>query len=194
VERVDSPGRTWRSDGTRTNVGNLPSIQPGPADNFVTAGPAWANVANTPFRQHKNTNHEGGISAPLIAWWPGVIPNPGSVSPALSHIADIMATCLDVAHEACPATFGGRTITPPAGESLLPVLKGGKAADRGAICWSTSGSRAVRTGNWKLVALPNKPWELYDFSKDRTELHDLARQQPERVKAMAEIFAAWQAN
>jgi arylsulfatase len=191
VNRLDTPVRTWRSDGTRTKVGNLPSIQPGPADNFVTAGPAWANVANAPFRQHKNTNHEGGIATPLIAWWPGVVAKPGSISPALSHITDIMATCLDVAHEACPATFGGRTVTPPAGKSLLPVLKGDNLVDREAVCWSTSGSKAVRVGNGKLVALPGRPWELYDFAADRTELHDLAAQQPERVKAMAEIFAAW---
>jgi arylsulfatase len=194
VDRVDSPDRTWRSDGTRTNVGNLPSIQPGPADNFVTAGPAWANVANTPFRQHKNTNHEGGISAPLIVWWPGVVAKPGSISPALSHITDIMATCLDVAHEASPPTFGRRTITPPAGKSLLPVLRGGQLVDREAVCWSTSGSKAVRVEYWKLVALPGKSWELYDLATDRTELHDLATQQPERVKTMAKIFAAWQAR
>jgi arylsulfatase len=73
VGQLDRAGQTWRRDGRRTNVGNKPSIQPGPADNFVTAGPAWSNVANTPFRQHKNCNHEGGIASPLIAWWPGSI-------------------------------------------------------------------------------------------------------------------------
>jgi arylsulfatase A-like enzyme len=194
VGLLDKPGQTWRSDGTPTKVGNLPSVQPGPADNFVTAGPAWANVANTPFRHHKNTNHEGGIASPLIAWWPGVVAKPGSISSELSHIADIMATCLEVAHEACPATFAQRTVTPPAGKSLLPVLKGGTRRGHESLCWSTSGAKAVRVGNWKLVALANKPWELYDLGIDRTELHDLAKEQPERVKSMAEIFTLWQAR
>jgi arylsulfatase len=195
VGQLDKPGQpTWRSDGTLTKAGNKPNIQPGPADNFVTAGPAWSCLANTPFRLHKNSNHEGGIATPFIAWWPGVVAKPGSITPELGHITDIMATALDVAHETCPATYGQRTVTPPAGKSLLPVLKGGAIADRAPLCWSTSGSKAVRVGHWKLVAPPNKPWELYDLSTDRTELHDLASQQPERVKSMAGIFDEWRAQ
>lgn len=47
-------------------------------------------------------------------------------------------------------------------------------------------------GDWKLVALP--AWELYDLETNRTELHDLASQQPERVATMAKVFEAWQKN
>ena len=52
----------------------------------------------------------------------------------------------------------------------------------------------MRQGNWKLVALSGKPWELYDLSVDRTEMHNLAKEQPERVKTMAEIFKGWRAR
>ncbi|MBI3463919.1 MAG: sulfatase-like hydrolase/transferase [Planctomycetes bacterium] len=124
VGQLDKPGRTWRRDGTPTKVGNKPDVQPGPADNFVTAGPAWSNVANTPFRQHKNTNHEGGIASPLVAWWPGVIQAAGSVNGELSHITDIAATCLEVAGVSYPEKFGDRRVTPLSGRSLLPVLQG----------------------------------------------------------------------
>jgi len=30
----------------------------------------WANMSNTPFRLYKSSNHEGGISTPLIVHWP----------------------------------------------------------------------------------------------------------------------------
>jgi arylsulfatase A-like enzyme len=98
VGQLDKPGQTWRADGKRTRVGNKPDIMPGPGDTFVTAGPAWSNVSNSPFRQHKQSNHEGGISSPLVAWWPGVVPagksaprsatsptspRPSSMSPAI---------------------------------------------------------------------------------------------------------------
>ena len=192
--QLDKPGRTWRKDGTPTTVGNSPDVQPGPADNFVTAGPAWSNVSNTPFRQHKNTNHEGGIASPLVAWWPGVIAAPGSVTGELSHITDITATCLDVAGVNYPEKFGNRRVTPLAGKSLLPVLRGGKREGHPMLGWATSGSRAARVGSWKLVALPGKPWELYDLSTDRTELNDLAGEQPERVTEMAKLFQDWHAN
>ena len=36
-----------------------------------------------------------------------------------------------------------------------------------------------------------KAWELYDMEADRTELHDLAAQQPERVADMKRQYEAW---
>lgn len=189
--KLDKPGQTWRLDGTPTKIGNQPGIQPGPADNFVTAGPAWANLSNTPFRQHKQTNHEGGIASPLIAWWPGVVTRTNGISTELAHITDITATCLDAAGVAYPGQFEGRMVQPLAGRSLLPVLKGGQREGHASLCWATSGSRAVRLGQWKLVSLKNAPWELYDLATDRTELNDLAPQQPERVRTMAKVFEAW---
>lgn len=189
---LDKPGKTWRLDGTPTRVGNRPDLQPGPAENFLTGGPPWANVSNTPFRQHKNTNHEGGIASPLIAWWPGRVQPAGGVSAELAHITDIMATCLEVAGVACPAQFEGRQVQPLAGRSLLPVLKGSPREGHPSLCWSTSGARAVRVGLWKLVSLKGTPWELYDLAADRTELNDLAKQQPERVQTMVKVFEEWQ--
>jgi arylsulfatase len=48
------------------------------------------------------------------------------------------------------------------------------------------GNRALRMGNWKVVAAQeNKDlWELYDLGKDRSEMHDLSAQQPERARQM----------
>ncbi len=116
---------------------------------------------------------------------------PGSISAELSHITDVTATCLDVAGVPYPSRFDGRTVLPLAGRSLLPVLKGAPRAGHESLCWATSGSRAVRVGHWKLVSGRNGPWELYDLAADRTELNDLAGQQPERVQAMAQIFEQW---
>jgi arylsulfatase A-like enzyme len=191
VDAVDKPGQTWRIDGTPTQAGNKPTIMPGGPDTFVTAGPEWSNVSNTPFRNHKNSNHEGGIATPFIAWWPGVIRPTGSISPELSHVVDIVATCLDVAGAEYPAQFNGRSVLPLAGRSLVPVLKGGRRDGHPSLCWATSGSRAIRMGSWKLVSTKDGPWELYDFDNDRTELNDLAKQQPERVEAMAKAFDEW---
>jgi arylsulfatase len=188
---LDTPRQNWRVDGTPTKVGNDPSIQPGLAEHMTTAGPAWANVSNTPFRQHKQSNLEGGMAAPLIAWWPGVVAKPGAISAELSHIADLMATCLDVAGVDYPARFGERHVQPLAGRSLLPVLRGGPRDGHKSLCWSTAGNRAVRVGQWKLASGQTGPWELYDLESDRTELTDLAGQQPERVRAMAAIFETW---
>ena len=41
-------------------------------------------------------------------------------------------------------------------------------------------------GDWKLVAAKNEPWELYDLATDRTETHDLANENPTKVRELAE--------
>jgi len=57
--------------------------------------------------------------------------------------------------------------------------------------WEHEGNAAVRIGKWKLVKRYPRDWELYDMDADRTELHDLAAQQPARVKDMAAQYEAW---
>jgi len=188
---LDKPGQTWRLDGTPTRVGNNPQIAPGPADTFVTSGPQWANVQNTPFRQHKASNFEGGIATPFIAWWPGVINHGGAITDEPGHVADLMATCLDLAGAKYPAEFAGRKLLPLAGKSLLPIFKGGRFPEPRVLGWSTSGSRALRDGHWKIVAAAKGPWELYDMTTDRTELNDLARQMPEKVQELADKWQHW---
>jgi len=189
---LDSKARTWRLDGTPTKVGSKPGIQPGPADSFVCYGPPWANVSNTPFRQYKATVHEGGIATPLIVRWPQVIAKGGAVTRQVGHITDLIATCLEVAGVDYPAKFRGRTVVPLEGKSLLPVLRGRQREGHEALCWELRNNRAIRMGQWKLVALRGKPWELYDMEADRTEMHNLAREQPKRVEAMAARFQAWE--
>lgn len=193
VGPLDKPGQTWRSDGNPTRVGNKPDIWPGPGDTFVTAGPAWATLSNTPFRNHKQSNFEGGISSPLIAWWPGVV-QPGQINTALSHITDITATVYDVSGQGYPETFDSRAVAPMDGRSLRPILEGKARKGHESLCWATSGHRAVRMGNWKLIAAPQGKWQLYDLSQDRAEAHDLASDQPGRVEAMAKVFEAWQSH
>jgi arylsulfatase len=61
---------------------------------------------------------------------------------------------------------------------------------RDSLWWQHEGNRALRVGDWKIVAAGEKSaWELYDLRTDRGESQNLAGQQPERVKAMAELWS-----
>jgi len=175
-------------DGKPVRIGH--GVMPGPADTYVAYGKEWANVSNTPFRLYKHWVHEGGISTPLIAHWPAGIARKGELEHQPGHLIDIMATCVDVAGATYPKQVKDQKITPMEGVSLAPTFAGEKLPER-AIFWEHEGNRAVRQGKWKLVAKgPRGPWELYDMVADRTELNDLAAEQPARVKQLA---AAWQA-
>lgn len=170
-----------------------PGVMAGPADTYIGYGEAWANVANTPFREYKHWVYEGGIATPLIAHWPAGIPaaRRGALEPQPGHIIDLMATCVEVAGAAYPAQFAGQTIKPLEGVSLVPALAGRPLARAQPLFWEHESNRAVRDGRWKLVAMEDRPWELYDLAVDRTESRDLAAAQPERVQAMAAAWDAW---
>jgi arylsulfatase len=175
-------------DGELVKSGH--GVMPGPADTYVAYGKPWANASNTPFRLYKHWNHEGGISTPLIAHWPQGIQRKGELEKQAGHLIDLMATCIDVSNGKYPETFGGETIQPMEGRSLRPAFAG-QAIQREALYWEHEGNRAIRVGDWKLVANgPAGKWELYDLKTDRTELNDLAEQQPDRVQ---ELAAKWEA-
>jgi arylsulfatase A-like enzyme len=168
-------------------------VLPGAGDTFIAYGEAWANVSNTPFREYKHWVHEGGISTPLIAHWPAGIPaqRHAALEPQPAHLIDLMATCVDLAGATYPSEFAGQAIQPMEGVSLVPALDGQPLARVQPIFWEHEGNRAIRVGPWKLVAKHRGNWELYNMTSDRTEMHDLAAQHPDRVQAMAAQWQAW---
>ncbi len=166
-------------------------VMPGPRDTFMAYGEGWANVSNTPFREYKHWVHEGGISTPLIAHWPARIKTKGELRHQPGHLIDIMATALDISGAKYPTEHAGEKITPPEGRSLAPAFDN-KPLDRDDIFWEHEGNRALRVGDWKLVARgPAAPWELYDLKADRTETQNLAATHPDRVK---ELAAKWETH
>ena len=166
---------------------------PGPQTVHAGIGRRWANVANTPFRYWKAKVHEGGINTPLIAHWPaGLRTSAGSFTEQPGHVIDLMATALDLAEAAYPETYDSREIAPMDGKSLLPILQGETREGHEYLFWEHFGARAVHHGPWKLVSVGrDAPWELYNLDEDRTELNDLASEQPERVEAMAAEWDVW---
>jgi arylsulfatase len=194
VQSADMLRRTMVPDQTRDGypIRQGVDVMPGPADTFQGYGEAWANVSNTPFRQYKHWVHEGGISTPLIARWPAGIAARGEFRRDPCHLIDVMATCVDLTGAQYPQQKDGKKIQPMAGVSLRPAFQG-KPLNRGKpIFFEHEGNRAVRDGQWKLVAKgPGGKWELYDMNADRTELHDLAAQHPQRVEKMAAQWEAW---
>lgn len=186
--RLDETPKQDRQ-GVPTKMG--PQYMPGPGDTYISYGEAWANVSNTPFRLYKRYVHEGGISTPLVAYWPKGIQAKGKLDQQPGHLIDIMATCVEVSGAKYPAEFNGNKIKQMEGRSLVPSFAG-RAIEPKPLCWEHLGNRAIRMGDWKLVTDGIKgPWELYNMASDRTEMHDLAAADPQRVQSMAAAWEEW---
>ncbi|MFO0942245.1 MAG: arylsulfatase [Pirellulales bacterium] len=168
-------------------------VMPGGADTYVGYGRAWANVSNTPFREYKHWQHEGGISSPLIAHWPKGIAEEqrGKLQSQPAHLIDIMATCVAVANASYPSEYNHQKIQAMEGVSLDPAFSGKSIQRAEPIFWEHEGNRAVRIENWKIVAKHNAQWELYDIDADRTEMNDLAKEHPQRVEHMSNRWQTW---
>ena len=176
-------------DGFPTLMG--PGVMPGPDGTYIAYGRGWANVSNTPFREYKHWVHEGGISTPLIAHWPKGIKGRGKLVEQPGHLIDLMATCVDLAGASYPQRIGENAIKPLEGRSLQPAFVGDEI-ERDAIYWEHEGNRAVRVGDWKLVAKgPEGAWELYNLRDDRTELHNVVKQEPEIAAQLMEKFEVY---
>ncbi len=151
---------------------------------FHSVGSGWANASNTPWRMYKHFVHEGGIASPGIVHWPdGLKVKNGAIVHDPSHIIDLLPTAIAVSG----AEYNGTLSLP--GVDLIEQLNNG-GTER-TLFFEHQGHRAVREGNWKLVAFDNKPWELYDFSVDRTELNDLSTTYPEKVEIMETAWDKW---
>jgi arylsulfatase len=177
-------------DGRPIRDGQI--VMPGPDDSYVAYGQGWANVSNTPFREYKHWVHEGGISTPLVAHWPAGFSRRGEWERQPAHLIDLMATFVDVSGATYPKDVNGKPVPEMQGVSLVPAFEGKSLSRKRPIFFEHEGNRAVRDGDWKLVAKGAEgPWELYDVSKDRAELHDLAATEPARVKSMSDAWQRW---
>lgn len=182
-------------DGRWVRTG--PETMPGAEDTFVAYGLGWANVSNTPFRGYKHDGYEGGISTPFIVHWPAGVAEAqiGGVVHEPTHLIDIMPTVLQAAEGDYPATYSGQPIQPMEGKSLLPLLAGQSIEREAPLGFEHHGNLALRDGRWKIVSAYRRDqptqWELYDMDADRTELHDLASQHPEKLEEMVRQWQSW---
>lgn len=168
--------------------GHDASAPMGSAATHLCLGPGWSTVSNTPFRRHKTWVHEGGISTPLIVHWPAGIKARGELRAAPGHVIDIVPTMLQAAGGDAVQSKNGIGIPVLPGESLLPTFEADAIEARSALWWLHEGNRALRSGDFKIVATKDAPWELYDLSTDRSEEKNLAGAQPERLR---QLVAEW---
>ncbi len=138
-------------------------------------------------RLHKFWTHEGGCTTPLIVHWPHGIQAKGELRHTPGHVIDFLPTFIDLA-EGEIKTMRVTSDNPPElpGVSIRPVFKKDIELNRNAIYFNHSGNKALRVGDWKIVASDryNMPWELYNMVEDRGETNGLSVEYPELFQSM----------
>jgi arylsulfatase A-like enzyme len=166
----------------------------------------WALAGNTPFRRWKRETHEGGIGDPLIVRWPAT-PDRGAIRPQYVHAIDVAATILDLTGTEMPAVLNGAAQEPVAGRSFAASLTDAAAPEhRETQYYEQFACRAIYDRGWKAVTFhpmigglytdaddPNDPfeqdrWELYHVAEDPSESRDLAAAEPERLRALQDLW------
>ena len=184
-----------RPDRTRAGtplVHNSPT--PGDETTYNYLGSGWGGAVNTPYRYWKVESFHGGTATPMIAHWPaGLKAQAGSITSQPGHFIDLMPTCMELANADYPSTYKGNQILPLSTEarSLSPILNNQTMQGERTFFWEHENGRAVRVGDWKLVALRNAGWQLFDLSKDLSETNNIAVENPAKVKELKALWNEW---
>jgi arylsulfatase A-like enzyme len=146
------------------------------------------------FRGGKYSNFEGGTRVPFIVRWPGRVK--AGVSDALLCQVDFLATFAALTKQSLAAPDA------PDSENVLDALLGRSNTGRSVLVEQGSGL-AIRQGTWKYIdpsnrakvnaqthtELGNDPRpQLYDLRSDPGERTNVAEQNPEKTKELADVL------
>jgi len=140
-------------------------------------------------RGHKRDMHEGGIRAPMLARWPGVI-KAGTQTTHLSSFQDVLPTMAEILAQPVPAQVDGI--------SMWPTLRGDGSAQvtHDFLYWEFCQgqeqkvfAQVVRQGPWKAYLEVGKAMEIFHLDRDPFEQDDIAAQHPDRVADMHRLIA-----
>ncbi len=165
----------------------------------------WAMASSTPFRLYKGTTFAGGVRSPLIISWPALLADKaGQLRRQYAHGTDLMPTLLELVGIERPDQRHGINLLPMNGVSFAASLADPEApVEHESQYYQIMGHRGFYSDGFDLLTYhePRTPfgdheWQLFDLHGDPTQMRDLAPDQPERVKEMAEGWgrAAWANN
>ena len=171
--------------------------------NHYSVGWAWA--MDTPFQWTKQVaSHWGGTRNGTIVHWPNGIEEKGGLRSQFSHVIDVAPTILEAAGLPEPTMVNGVQQSPMEGTSMLYAFNDAGAPDRHELQYfEMFGNRGIYHKGWSAVTKHKTPWvmvggelpafdddvwELYDGSKDYSQAHNLAAEQPERLFELQRLW------
>jgi arylsulfatase A-like enzyme len=161
----------------------------------------WAMAFNTPFKMWKRYEFNGGTSDPCIISWPAGMKGTGEIREQYHHAIDLVPTILDALGVEPPETIAGHVQSDFDGVSMRYSFDAAALPSaRETQFYSMLGSRSIWHDGWKAVTthptlsgwsqFGKDTWELYHVDVDRSELHDLSEQEPDRLRELINLWYA----
>ena len=163
----------------------------------------WAHALDTPYQWTKQVaSHWGGTRNGTIVHWPNGIKTKGEVRTQFHHVIDVAPTVLEAAGLPHPTVVNSVQQAPIEGTSMVYAFNDGTAADRHETQYfEVFCNRGIYHKGWSAVTRHSVPWigaykrtfdedvwELYDGSKDWTQAHDLAKENPQKLEELKRLF------
>lgn len=171
------------------------------AYNHFAAG--WAVAGSTPYTWTKPVaSNFGATRNGLVVYWPKGIKAKGELRSQFHHVIDIAPTVLQAAHLPEPKSVNGTEQEPIEGVSLAYSFAAPKAESQHKTQYfEILGNRALYSDGWLASAFHKAPWEaqaktklaedhwaLYDTRKDFSLAHDIAKENPQKLKELQDLF------
>ncbi len=184
-------------DTIEENLARLDDL--GGVDSYNHYCTGWAWAFDTPFPYWKRfAGYEGGTADLCLLAWPSGIDSRGENRHQYLHAVDIVPTLYDLLHIEPPAVLKGYPQSPLEGMSVVPALTDPAAAGRTTQFYSLLGQRALYHDGWLACTMhpplsgwgdfDNDEWELYHLASDRSQLHNLAASEPERLERLKGLW------
>ncbi|MDD1620095.1 MAG: arylsulfatase [Methylococcaceae bacterium] len=163
----------------------------------------WAVALDTPYQWTKQVaSDHGGTKVGMAVRWPKGIKSKGEQRTQFHHVIDIAPTILEAAGLPEPKIVNGVKQRPIDGVSMLYSFDDAKAKERHTTQYfEIMGNRAIYHEGWFARTIHRAPWEqqvrrpladdiweLYDTRSDFSLIHDLAAQNPKKLKELQALF------
>ncbi|MDZ7886016.1 MAG: arylsulfatase [Mycobacterium sp.] len=164
----------------------------------------WAMAFNTPYKMYKRyASHEGGIADPCVVSWPAGLSARGVVREQYAHVSDVTPTVYELLGLGEVRTARGIAQTPLEGTSFAAALDDPDAeTGKHTQFYTMLGTRGIWHDGWFAgtvhpptasgpkgwSAFDRDRWELFHIATDRSQCHDLAAEQPDKLADLKRLW------
>ena len=172
---------------------------------------SWAHAMNAPFQWDKKVaSHFGGTRNGMVIHYPKAIKDAGGMRSQFHHLIDVAPTIYEACGITPPTHIDGIPQKPIEGVSMASTFD--KANEKARSKHTTQyfeivANRAIYHDGWMASTTPKRlpwvtigntvgntitdyAWELYHVDEDFTQFKDVAKENPDKLKELQELFMA----